>query len=79
MHALCILSDHSKRFHDATELDFLLNVEKDVIIEARGKVAHILQGRKKEIEKVGIQFTRISPEALRLIKAVVEASPSQEE
>ena len=69
VHPLCLFAKHGKRFQESQTLDFVLSIRKDIVLEVQGRIAHVYQwSDKPSTEKVGVMFTRISPEAHRAIQ-----------
>lgn len=62
VHAMCLLARHAKRFDESEPLEFVLSIERDVVIEVRGKIAHIHQPPDwPTTEVVGVSFTELPP------------------
>ena len=73
VHPLCLFAKHAKRFQESQELDFVLSIRKDIVLELQGRIAHVFQWEDKpNTEKVGVMFTRISPEANRVIQKYLD-------
>lgn len=73
VHPLCLFAKHAKRFQESQVLDFVLSIKKDIVLEVQGRVAHIYQWADRPgTEKVGVMFTRISPEAHELIQRYLD-------
>jgi CheY-like chemotaxis protein len=69
VHPLCLFAKHAKRFQESQALDFVLSIRKDIVIEVQGRIAHIFQwSDNPTTEKVGVMFTRISPESHKVIQ-----------
>lgn len=74
VHPLCLFAKHAKRFQESQVLDFVLSIRKDAVLEIQGRVAHVYQGAEHpSSEKVGIMFTRVSPEAQKAIQAYLDS------
>ncbi len=74
VHPLCLFAHHAKRYGESEPLDFVLSTGSDRIVQARGRIAHILQGTDRpRIERVGVMFTEISAEARRCIQDHLES------
>ena len=43
VHPLCLFASHAKRFQESKELEFVLSIKKDVVLEVRGRIAHVYQ------------------------------------
>jgi two-component system chemotaxis response regulator CheY len=68
VHPLCLFAKHAKRFHESHPLDFVLSIRKDIVLEVQGRIAHIYQWDDPPgTEKIGVMFTKITPEAHRAI------------
>lgn len=68
VHPLCLFAKHAKRFHESHPLDFVLSIRKDVVLEVQGRIAHLFQwDENPKTEKIGVLFTKISPEAHKAI------------
>jgi CheY-like chemotaxis protein len=73
VHPLCLFARHGKRFKEAESLDFVLSLDRDVVIEVEGRIAHVYQWPDRpRMEKVGVMFTQISPDARRLIQQYLD-------
>jgi CheY-like chemotaxis protein len=73
VHPLCLFAKHAKRFQESQVLDFVLSIKKDIVLEVQGRIAHVYQWADNPgTEKVGVMFTRISPEAHQLIQKYLD-------
>lgn len=68
VHPMCLLARHGKRFDDSEPLEFVLSIERDVVIEVRGKIAHIHQPPDwPTSEVVGVSFTDLTVGAEQIL------------
>lgn len=68
VHPMCLLARHGKRFDDSEPLEFVLSIERDVVIEVRGKIAHIHQPPDwPASEVVGVSFTDLTVGAEQIL------------
>jgi CheY-like chemotaxis protein len=75
VHPLCLFAKHAKRFQESHTLDFVLSINKDIVIEVQGRIAHIFQWPDNPAtEKVGVMLTKISPEAHKIIEQYLEGT-----
>ncbi len=75
VHPLCLFAKHAKRFQESQQLEFVLSIRKDIVIEVQGRIAHIFQwADNPSTEKVGVMFTRISPDAHRTIQRYLDGT-----
>lgn len=73
VHPLCLFAKHAKRFQESQVLDFVLSIKKDIVLEVQGRIAHVYQWvDNPRTEKVGVMFTRISPQAHGIISQYLE-------
>jgi CheY-like chemotaxis protein len=69
VHPLCLLAPQARRFNDSQPLDFILSISSEVVIEVRGRVAHVYQPPDwPATEIVGIAFEQLSPRAEELLR-----------
>lgn len=72
VHPLCLLAPYAIKFEKTQMVDFILSIKQDVVIECQGKIAHIFQPvSAPKIERVGIEFTKISEENKDIIRRYV--------
>ena len=75
VHPLCLFAKHAKRFQESQVLDFVLSIKKDVVLEVQGRVAHVYQAAEQPAkEKVGIMFTRVTPDAQKVIQDYLDGN-----
>jgi CheY-like chemotaxis protein len=73
VHPLCLFAKHAKRFQESQALDFVLSIQKDIVLEVQGRIAHVYQWvDNPRTEKVGVMFTKISPAAHATISQYLE-------
>jgi CheY-like chemotaxis protein len=73
VHPLCLFAKHAKRFQESQTLDFVLSIKKDIVLEVQGRIAHVYQWvDNPRTEKVGVMFTKISPQAHQMISQYLE-------
>ena len=73
VHPLCLFAKHAKRFQESQELEFVLSIRKDIVLEVRGRIAHVYQWEDRPTtEKVGVMFTRVEPETSQIIRKYLE-------
>lgn len=75
VHPLCLFGPNAKRFQECEPVDFVLSVRKDIVIEARGKVAHVYQWPDNaRAEKVGVMFVTVADADRRVIEQFVDGT-----
>jgi CheY-like chemotaxis protein len=73
VHPLCLFGANAKRFLESNPVDFVLSARKDIVIEAKGKVAHVYQWPENpRTEKVGVMFVEIADADRKIIEQFVE-------
>jgi CheY-like chemotaxis protein len=73
VHPLCLFAKHAKRFQESQTLDFVLSIQKDIVLEVQGRIAHVYQWADNPgTEKIGVMFTRISGEAHDVIQRYLD-------
>lgn len=73
VHPLCLFARHARRFGESEPLEFILSVGDNVVVTARGKIAHVHQWPEKpRTELVGVMLTEAGPETRRHIQNYLE-------
>ncbi|OHB74008.1 MAG: hypothetical protein A2W17_02600 [Planctomycetes bacterium RBG_16_41_13] len=68
VHPQCLLAPYAFRFKEAQQLDLVLSISKDIIIETKGKIAHVYQPPETpKTEVVGVNFIALSSADKKLI------------
>lgn len=64
VHPMCLLARHAKRFPEGEDLEFVLSISSEVVVEVKGRIAHVYQPPGWEpVELVGVSLTDVSPQA----------------
>ncbi len=72
VHPKCLFAPVAAQFDRTHEIDFVLSISADVLLEVRGKIAHVLQSPDAPgTERVGVAFTGLSPECAAVIEQYV--------
>jgi hypothetical protein len=73
VHPLCLLAPNATRFDQAKVLDFILSISRDVVLEVKGKIAHIYQPVEwPKSEIVGVAFIEVAPWAEQILQQYIE-------
>lgn len=74
VHPLCLFARHAKRFAESEPLEFILSLGDNIVVTARGKIAHVYQWPEKpRTELVGVMLTEAGPETRRHFQKYLES------
>jgi CheY-like chemotaxis protein len=72
VHPLCLFAPVSRRAPAGHVLDFILSISNDIVLEVRGRIAHVYQpADTPATERVGVEFVDLSRECATVIDQYV--------
>lgn len=73
VHPQCPFWKNARRNHDSEPVEFIVTLPTRKNIKVEGKIAHVYQpSDSPRMEKVGVTFTNVSPQVLKIIKDYIE-------